>query len=260
MSEPNQPLSFAGKTHTPDWIDSDLAALALAGSQNRPAALSNDEEPETDQESTCSLQSREVGRLIDEARNGSPEALKELVGTYYGFILQYIRFCRWRAGMPRDPPRRNGWNSSLAFDSLEHALRNFDQFRGKSAAEFWQWLIAVCRNEESDRWRMRRAQKRDAAREVSWECALSADARDLAAIDDAPSPHERATQDERDEAVHAALETLDEVTREAIRLHFWEGWSYERIGKALGKAGTAIESLIRRGRAKLKKRLRRDFE
>jgi len=69
--------------------------------------------------------------------------------------------------------------------------------------------------------------------------------------DPAPSPIDALMQQERDQAVRRALDTLPANQRMAMILRCYEGLSYCEIGVAIGKTPKAVDRLLARARTRL---------
>lgn len=107
------------------------------------------------------------------------------------------------------------------------------------------WLIRVTLNKS-------RSFLRSARRKVLPLDESLAPAERLAAQSSAPEPS--FTRDE----VLAELFSLPEAERNALYLHYYEGYSAKEIGKFLKKSENAVYILLSRGRAKLKELLKED--
>ena len=70
-----------------------------------------------------------------------------------------------------------------------------------------------------------------------------------------PDPSEDLTRRERDQAVAAALDTLDDVSRSAVVLRYYDGMSSKQIGDLLGLAPAAVDMRLTRARRQLKEKL-----
>jgi RNA polymerase sigma-70 factor (ECF subfamily) len=49
-----------------------------------------------------------------------------------------------------------------------------------------------------------------------------------------------------------ALDSLPEAQREALTLHYLQGWSLDDIGRQLGRSPSAVAGLIKRGLKQLR--------
>jgi RNA polymerase sigma-70 factor (ECF subfamily) len=70
--------------------------------------------------------------------------------------------------------------------------------------------------------------------------------------DDQSSPSLRAQRNERWLHVAAALEQLPDPQRQAIELHYLQGWSLAPIAEHLGRSKSAVAGLLHRGLASLR--------
>lgn len=79
-------------------------------------------------------------------------------------------------------------------------------------------------------------------------------------LDESLAPAERlaAPPDFAQDEVLSKLLTLPEAEKNALYLHYYEGYSAKEIGKFLKKSENAVYILLSRGRAKLKELLKED--
>ncbi|MGN6369551.1 MAG: RNA polymerase sigma factor [Phycisphaerae bacterium] len=70
-----------------------------------------------------------------------------------------------------------------------------------------------------------------------------------------PDPAAATAERERDAQVKAALETLDETTRTAVMLRYYEGLSAKEIAELLDLSPPAVDMRLSRGRALLREKL-----
>jgi RNA polymerase sigma-70 factor (ECF subfamily) len=70
-----------------------------------------------------------------------------------------------------------------------------------------------------------------------------------------PDPSEDLTRRERDQAVAAALQGLDDVSRSAVVLRYYDDLSSKQIGDLLGLAPAAVDMRLTRARRQLRERL-----
>jgi RNA polymerase sigma-70 factor, ECF subfamily len=116
----------------------------------------------------------------------------------------------------------------------------------KEPARFATWLCGIVRNLAID------AQRR--ARHVR----LSLDSpamQEVSLADDRPdaNPLDQLDRRERRSRVAAALESLDEATRPAVILRYYDGLSSKEIGAALGLSPAAVDMRLSRARQQLKR-------
>lgn len=72
---------------------------------------------------------------------------------------------------------------------------------------------------------------------------------------DGESPEETQIRDERDRAVHAALEQLPMEMRTAVYLLYFEDMTYEEIAKVMKKNKKQVDNLLYRGKERLRELL-----
>jgi RNA polymerase sigma-70 factor (ECF subfamily) len=147
--------------------------------------------------------------------------------------------------------------SDLAQQSLLAAYRSLDQFRGRTDAELAAWLRQILAHQLAHAVRDLGRAKRDIRRERSLEAALGDSSarleRWLAA--DQSSPSAQLQRQEQAVQVAAALETLPEAQREALVLHYWQGWTLPQIAAHLGRSPAAVAGLLQRGLKAMRRHL-----
>ena len=128
----------------------------------------------------------------------------------------------------------------------------------KEPARFGPWLCGIVRNLAIDS--LRRARNEPKASSVT------------PAVQDARSPanslaeghgghgycsdpSDGLTRRERDDAIAAALNVLDDVSRVAVVLRYYDGMSSRQIGDLLGLAPAAVDMRLTRARRQLRDRL-----
>ena len=174
--------------------------------------------------------------LVRRAQRGEQRAFAELVRRYEraalgivyaitgdgagaGDVVQEAFTCAWRSlGGLREPGR------------------------------FGPWLAIIVRRLAADE---RRRLLRRGAAEESMEKHCGADVRG----DGRPEPVAELSQRETGGRVAAALRALDEVTRTAMVLRYFDGHSSREIGALLGLSPAAVDMRLARARAKLRQRL-----
>jgi RNA polymerase sigma-70 factor (ECF subfamily) len=116
--------------------------------------------------------------------------------------------------------------------------------RWEPQAKFSTWLYRVLHNLCMDHFRARGA---------------PTEALDEALPDGAPTSEERVAGTQRAARVRAALATLPERQRAAIVLCYYEERSQAEAATLLGVSEGALESLLARGRAALKKHMHEEL-
>ena len=141
-------------------------------------------------------------------------------------------------------------------DACLEAVRSLD----KAPLESWDplhWLFQICERKIIDAHRRHFAsQKRDASREAAIPDGSEA-AGGLANLLAASmtTPSEAFSRDQRQLRVLAALDTLPEDQREALRLRYLVGLPSKEIAKKLGKTDGAVRVMLSRSLGKLQEML-----
>jgi RNA polymerase sigma-70 factor (ECF subfamily) len=168
---------------------------------------------------------------------------------------------RWRqyllllARVQLGPARRGQPEASdLVQQTLLDAFRTQEQFRGTTDVERAAWLRRILACNLADALRANTRGKRDVARERSIESGMDQSSMQLAALLAAPdtSPSVRAGRNEQLVALADALAALNESSREAIVLHYLQGWSLDRIGLQMERTPAAVAGLLKRGLKQLR--------
>ncbi len=176
--------------------------------------------------------------LIEQLKRGSQEAFQALVaecshnviGTCYGFL-----------GNAEDA-------EDVAQDVFIEVYKSVHRFRKESDLNTWIYRIAI--NKSLDLLRKRKRKKR------------IGDLRALfhAKAKPADTPHQRLEETERKEILHQQIELLAENQRIALVLSQYEKLNNRQIATIMGTSEAAVESLLHRARANLRKHLAAYFE
>jgi len=141
-------------------------------------------------------------------------------------------------------------NADAAGDAVQDAfLRAWQRLADlKEPGSFATWLCGIVRNLAIDACRRNRHIK----------ISLDAPGHDALSIVDTRhdgDPLDELDRRERHELVAAALQSLDDVTRPAVVLRYYDGLSSKEIGEALGMSPAAVDMRLSRARQQLKKML-----
>lgn len=110
---------------------------------------------------------------------------------------------------------------------------------------FGPWLVGIIRNLAADH-RRRNARRR------------SESLTDGTMLPSACDPADEALRQETRTSVAAALDELDEVSRSAVVLRYYDGMSSREIGRLLDLSPAAVDMRLMRAREQLRTRLRGD--
>lgn len=187
----------------------------------------------------------ELKRLLELATSGDQDARGRLLDHFRPQLRQ------WARRRIEGKIRARVDESDIAQQSCLSALRDFDRFEGSQLPEFVAWLR-----------RIHEQNVRDVVRDhaVYGKRAVSRESDDREAVEDAPagvaSPSRQAMRGERAAKIARALQTLPEAQREAVRLRHLEGCSLAEIARRLDRTEAATAGLLKRGLAKLRKKLK----
>jgi RNA polymerase sigma-70 factor (ECF subfamily) len=174
---------------------------------------------------------------ITQAKSGNGDAYTWLLTRYNSAIYDYCR------RMIRGEDARD-----LAQETFVKAflsIKNFDESK-----RFAPWLFRIAHNLVIDYMRKKRAPT------YSLTVSDEGETREIDFADGSKTPDELLHRKEIHEAFNAALESLDAEYKEVLVLRHREGFSYDDIAVALGLPLGTVKTRIRRGREKLKQKLR----
>lgn len=152
-----------------------------------------------------------------------------------------------RLGAKLDP-------SDMVQQTLLQAHRALADFRGQTDAELAAWLRQILGRNLTHAARDFGRDKRNVARERSLEAAVEGSSVRLEAwlAAEQSSPSQKAERNEQMLLLAKALETLPDEQREAVELHYWQGWTLAEIGTHQQRTPASVAGLVHRGLAKLR--------
>lgn len=168
---------------------------------------------------------------------------------YLQFLARVQLHRRWRTKLD---------DSDLVQQTLLQAHQARDQFRGQTREELAAWLRQILARNLAHAARDLTREKRDITKERSLDAALAESSLRLEAwlADDQSSPSQQAERNERVVRLAEAVEALPEVQRDAIVLHYWQGWTLVEIAEELGRTPGSIAGQLHRGVGKLREILK----
>ncbi len=139
--------------------------------------------------------------------------------------------------------------SDIVQETLLHAYPKRAQFRGNDDAARAKWLRAILARNVADALRSQGRQKRDIARETSLQVELDCSSDNLGAwlAAEQSTPSEQAMRHELAVHVANALARIPDSQREALLLHYWQGYSLAEIAVQLDRTTDAVGGLLKRG-------------
>ena len=154
-----------------------------------------------------------------------------------------------------------GEPSDLVQQTLLDAHKERGEFKGKTVAEFVDWLRTIMLRNTFDVIRSMRRKMRDCKRNTSltqFERSSACFGLNLAYDDLSPSG--LAMREEQLTRMSQILDQLPPPQRQAITLrHFW-GLTSEETAEAMGRSKDAVSGLLRRGLRTLREQMQRGAE
>lgn len=179
----------------------------------------------------------EVGELVDRARSGDAAAFAQLIRLFERTALALAHAALGDANLAAD----------VVQEAFVKAWQRLAEL--KEPQRFAAWLSRMVRNAAIDARRRRSVLK--------FQPLDAVDAGHLGSDrhDPAGQFQEREQQRELRRRLDAALGSLDELTRSAVTLRYYEGLSSKQIGELLELSPAAIDMRLSRARAELRQLL-----
>jgi RNA polymerase sigma factor (sigma-70 family) len=182
-----------------------------------------------------------VVELVRRAQRRDPEAFAALVGRYERMALSVAYAAIGDAHAAADAVQ----------DGFAKAWQKLADL--KEPARFGTWLCGIVRNGAIDQRRRARLAPKPVLDDMP-EAAAPAAAR-FAGRDWADDPADQLEAREEERLVAAALDDLDEITRSAVVLRYFQGMSSKEIGQVLEMNATAVDMRLSRARQQIKQKL-----
>lgn len=147
--------------------------------------------------------------------------------------------------------------SDVVQDALVRAVRALAQYRGTSEAELAGWLRQILVRTLANTVRDLTRDRRDAGREQSLQAAVEQTSVRLEAwlAADSSSPSGVAVRNEDVARLEAALDRLPDDQREALTLHYLQGWTLDAVAGHLNRTQAAVAGLTKRALRQLRREL-----
>ncbi|QDT00336.1 sigma-70 family RNA polymerase sigma factor [Adhaeretor mobilis] len=184
--------------------------------------------------------------LIEQIRLGDSAAMAEYVERKRAQLLAFIQS---RIG---GPLRKKIEPEDILQDASLEAVKSLDKI-DLSERDPINWVFQICERKIIDAHRRHFAsQKRDASREaVLPEGSQGGGGIANLLIASMTTPSEAFSRDQRQLRMLAALDTLPEEQREALRLRYLVGLPSKEIAAKMGKSDGAMRVMLSRSLAKL---------
>ena len=200
--------------------------------------------------------------VLNEARLGRQTQLGKLLDCYRGYLLTIAMEKLAPELVAKVAP------SDVVQQSLLEATQGFAEFSGRSEPELRAWLIRILVHQVVDTNRYyKHFAKRDVLREIPLQPVFQSSSgdpiRSLRDTDITVSPSAMAKRSEQVSIVRAALQKLNEESRQLIQLRSYEQLEFAEIGKRIGRPADTARKLWSRAVQKLAVELqlhKRDLE
>jgi RNA polymerase sigma-70 factor (ECF subfamily) len=190
-----------------------------------------------------------VETWIEAARRGDREALGRALTSFREYLLLMAN-----EGLEPGLVAKGG-ASDVVQDTFVRAHRSFGDFRGRSEAEWRNWLRSILvRRLAHQRRRYFLTSKRKHGLEVS----ISTETHRGPASHD-PTPSRELARREREAALLAAVDRLPGHYREVVIWHHRERLPFEEIGRRRGISAEAARKLWTRGLGRLRQELGSEY-
>jgi RNA polymerase sigma-70 factor (ECF subfamily) len=178
-----------------------------------------------------------IAALVRRAQARDAAAFAELIGRYERLALSIAYSVVGEATAAGD----------VTQDAFIRAWERLSDL--KDPARFGSWLSGVVRNAAIDARRRNKLQPRSMQADPSQAQAVAATGRWTA------DPLEELSRRERHETLESALAELDEVSRSAVVLRYFDNMSSKEIGELLDLAPAAVDMRLSRARQQLRRKL-----
>jgi RNA polymerase sigma-70 factor (ECF subfamily) len=186
-----------------------------------------------------------ISKWLEAARGGDEDAFGYLLEACRPYLLSLAK-----QRIHGDLKPRLG-SSDIVQDTFIDAQRAFARFQGSSEIELRAWLKTILLTNVAQSYADNYRKKRALNAEVRLADLPSVEP-ESGVISRNETPSYKARVNERDEALQSAMESLPEPYRDVIRLHSYERYTFEEIGRRMGRSDDAIRKLWTRAIDKLR--------
>lgn len=185
----------------------------------------------------------EFERLLSQARSGDRTAVGELLNNFRNYLLLI-------ANQDIDPKIKGKLGSSdIVQESMLTAHQNIDAFQGSSKPELMAWLRQILIN---DLHQSRRKFAGTKKRQVDLERPIQASSTfQYSLVDPNLTPKTNAISREEATLLKQCMSELNDDYATVIRLHNWEGRSFDEIAEMMDRSPDAARKLWTRALLKL---------
>jgi RNA polymerase sigma-70 factor (ECF subfamily) len=177
--------------------------------------------------------------LIKQLNEGNAKAFEAFVLEYQGLVYNTCySFLNHREDA-----------EDVAQDVFIYAFKSINSFRGEASLSTWLYKLSM--NKSFDFIRARKRQKRGSG------LLSSMDNEEMSRLNvsDTNQPHTQLEDGEKRQILHAAIDKLPDRQKRAIILSRFEGLSQEQVAEVMETSVSSVESLLVRGKKKLRELL-----
>jgi RNA polymerase sigma-70 factor (ECF subfamily) len=178
-----------------------------------------------------------------------------------GDLERFRPYLRVLARTNLDPRLRGKLDpSDVVQEALLRAIQALAQYRGTSEAALTAWLRQILVTTLANTVRDLNRKKRDPDREQSVQAAVEQTSARLEAWLKAGSlsPSQVAIRNEDIVRLEAAIDRLPHAQRDALILHYLQGWTLDAVARHLNRTPTAVAGLTKRALRQLRRELAPD--
>jgi RNA polymerase sigma-70 factor (ECF subfamily) len=182
----------------------------------------------------------DLGKLLEAARAGSDDALGNALDAFRPYLLLI-------ANRQLDPALRAKVGASdVVQQTFLEARLAFPNFDGGSEQQVRAWLRQILMHNLANVARHYGTDKRQLAREARLGPGEADAGPSLEPPAEGPTPSAQVMAQERDEALHRAMQRLPDDYRQVITLRHQEHLEWAEVGQRLGRTATAARLLYLR--------------
>ncbi len=177
--------------------------------------------------------------LIKQLNDGDAKAFEAFVLEYQGLVFSTcLSFLNHRQDA-----------EDIAQDVFIYAFKSINTFRGEALLSTWLYKLSM--NKSLDFIRAKKRQKRGSGllRQMDNEAMSRLN------VSIPNQPNSELEDEEKKQVLHAAVDRLPERQKRAIILSRFEGLSQEQVAEVMETSVSSVESLLVRGKKKLKELL-----
>lgn len=187
-----------------------------------------------------------------------PASLQNLVDLMWSHASEIKRFIQRR--LPCTIQSVTSADDILQ-ETYRVAFRDLSRFEEREGSSLLMWLKSVAINRLLDAVKHHQRKKRGGGfhrikQTASDVVSTNADVIDVVACD-TMTPERQLIRKELIQTVRGEMASLPRPYRQALSLQFVEKLTYSEIGERMGRSPTAVQGLIKRGKAQLRSRLDR---